>query len=101
MLSFKISIWIFGRLSEDCSEYASKISSCCSNDNEIVISVDDTEKPKIEIKKLTWCIPYINPSLQEQIRLNKMIWKNIELPIKFFSWKLVECHSVPETTRHT
>lgn len=72
-----------------------------SNDNDAVISADSSEEPKIEIKKLTWCVPHIIPSLQEQIRLNKIVSKNIELPIKFRSWELVEFPSLTESTRHT
>lgn len=48
-----------------------------TNDNEVVISPDKTENQK------SCCVSHIIPSLQEHIRLNKIISKNTELPIKF------------------
>lgn len=72
-----------------------------SNDKDAVIAVDDTEEPKVELSKVTWCVPHVTPSLTEQVRINTIIAQGMDLPIKFRSWELVEYPSVPETTRHT
>ncbi|KAJ8972050.1 hypothetical protein NQ317_001520 [Molorchus minor] len=72
-----------------------------SNDNDAITSLDDTEIPKIDIQKLYWKVPHVTVSIQEQLRLNKTINKNVELPIKFRSWELIEYPSLSSTTRHT
>lgn len=72
-----------------------------SHDKDAVISADDTEEPKIEITKLSWCVPHIIPSLSQQVRLNTITAKGTELPIKFRSWELVEYPALPESARHT
>lgn len=72
-----------------------------SNDKDSITSLDDTEEPRIEISKIFWSVPHITPSIQEQLRLNKIISKSVELPIKFRSWELIEYPSLPSSTNHT
>lgn len=72
-----------------------------SNDLDCVVSTDDSEKPKIEIQKLFWKVPHVTLSLQEQLRMNKITTKNIELPITFRSWELIEYPSLSASTLHT
>ncbi|XP_074041599.1 uncharacterized protein [Leptinotarsa decemlineata] len=53
------------------------------DDIDAVIATDDTEKPKIQITKLCWNVPHITPSINEQLRLNKIVRNSTELPIAF------------------
>lgn len=72
-----------------------------SEDTDAVTSFDDTENPKITISKLFWNVPHVTCSISEQLRLNKLTNRNVELPIKFRSWELIEFPSLPECNRHT
>ncbi|XP_072400387.1 uncharacterized protein [Diabrotica undecimpunctata] len=71
------------------------------DDIDAIIATDETEKPKIAINKLYWNVPHILPNISEQLRLNKIVRSNIELPIKFRSWELVEYPTLNNSTRHT
>ncbi|XP_050516112.1 uncharacterized protein LOC126890974 [Diabrotica virgifera virgifera] len=53
------------------------------DDIDAIIATDETETPKIEINKLYWNVPHILPNISEQLRLNKIVRSNTELPIKF------------------
>ncbi|CAH1100945.1 unnamed protein product [Psylliodes chrysocephalus] len=66
-----------------------------------VIATDDTKKPKIDIIKVCWNVPHITPSIKEQIRLNKIIRSNVDLPLMFRSWELIEYPALSNATRHT
>ncbi|KAJ8931855.1 hypothetical protein NQ314_015197 [Rhamnusium bicolor] len=72
-----------------------------SNDVDSVTSIDDTQKPKITINKLFWKVPHVTLSISEQLRINKITNRNVELPIKFRSWELIEYPSLPTSNRHT
>lgn len=72
-----------------------------SSDNDVIATIDDTEKPKISINKLFWMVPHVTVSLTEQLRLNKLMNKGVELPIQFRSWELIEYPVLPNSTRHT
>ncbi|KAJ8928867.1 hypothetical protein NQ314_018502 [Rhamnusium bicolor] len=72
-----------------------------SNDMDSISSEDESEEPKIDIQKLYWRVPHVTVSIPEQLRLNKIVNRNIELPIKFRSWELIEYPSLSATTRHT
>lgn len=69
-----------------------------NNDNQVVVSADGAEKAKIEIKKLLGT-SLIFQEFRNKYD-NKIISKNIELPIKFRSWQLAES-SLPALIRHT
>ena len=56
-----------------------------SNDLDAVTSIDDSEKPKVELTKVFWRVPHITPSIQEQLRITKITNESIELPIRFRS----------------
>ncbi|XP_050500844.1 uncharacterized protein LOC126880822 [Diabrotica virgifera virgifera] len=71
------------------------------DDIDAIIATDETEKPKIEINKLYWNVPHILPNNSEQLRLNKIVRSNTELPIKFRSWELIEYPTLNNSTRHT
>ncbi|KAJ8932205.1 hypothetical protein NQ314_014839, partial [Rhamnusium bicolor] len=71
-----------------------------SNDNDAITSEEESEEPKIEIQKLFWRVPHVTVSIQEQLKLNKIVNRNIELPIKFRSWELIEYPFLSTTTRH-
>ncbi|XP_072389413.1 uncharacterized protein [Diabrotica undecimpunctata] len=71
------------------------------DDIDAIIATNETEKPKIAINKLYWNVPHILPNISEQLRLNKIVRSNIELPIKFRSWELVEYPTLNNSTRHT
>ncbi|XP_050517577.1 uncharacterized protein LOC126892157 [Diabrotica virgifera virgifera] len=71
------------------------------DDIDAIIATDETEKPKIEINKLYWNVPHILPNISEQLRLNKIVRSNTELPIKFRSWELIEYPTLNNSTRHT
>lgn len=73
-----------------------------SNDDvDSVVSADVTEKPAIQLTKLSWNVPHIKPSLNQQLRLTNIAKSNKELPIKFRSWQIVEYPSLNTSTRHT
>ncbi|XP_074040053.1 uncharacterized protein [Leptinotarsa decemlineata] len=71
------------------------------DDIDAVIATDDTEKPKIQITKLYWNVPHITPSINEQLRLNKIVRNSTELPIKFRSWELIKYPTLNDSSRHT
>ncbi|XP_050509170.1 uncharacterized protein LOC126886340 [Diabrotica virgifera virgifera] len=71
------------------------------DDLDAVIASDETENPKIKLSKISWHVPHITPSIPQQLILNKIINSNIELPIKFRSWELIEYPVLPNSTRHT
>lgn len=50
-----------------------------------MFSIDDSKELRFDITRLTQCDPHVVPSLQEELRLNKIIFKYVELPIKFRS----------------
>ncbi|XP_050516227.1 uncharacterized protein LOC126891092 [Diabrotica virgifera virgifera] len=70
-------------------------------DVDAVVSIDETERPKVEITKLQWNVAHVSPSMRKQLRLNSIAHKNIELPIKFRSWQMIEYPSLNNATRHT
>lgn len=71
-----------------------------SNDFESVTAVVD-ESPKITVDKIYWRVPHVSVDIPQQLALTKILNKNIDIPIYFRSWELVEFPSVPENTRHT
>ncbi|XP_072375135.1 uncharacterized protein [Diabrotica undecimpunctata] len=71
------------------------------DDLDAVIATDESEKPKIQLNKLYWNVPHILPNISEQLRLNKIIRSNVDLPIKFRSWELIEYPTLNNATRHT
>lgn len=72
-----------------------------SNDLDSITSTDDAEKPKITISKLFWRVPHVTVGMSEQLRLNKIISRNVDLPITFRSRELIEYPSLPPSSRHT
>lgn len=72
-----------------------------SNDLDAVTASDETEKPMINIDKLFWRVPHVGIDIPEQLKLSKILDKNIDIPMAFRSWELVEFPSLPESTRHT
>ena len=72
-----------------------------SSDLDAVSSVDDTEKPKINIDKLYWRVPHVSVGIPQQLALTKILDKNIEILLPFRSWELVEYPTLSQTTRHT
>lgn len=72
-----------------------------SSDYDAVTSSDDTEKPKVTINKIYWEVPHITLGLREQLEINKIANKGMDLPIQFRSWELIEYPSLPPSTKHT
>lgn len=72
-----------------------------SNDLDAISSIDETDKPKVNITKTFWMVPHVTVSLTEQLRLNRLSNKSVELPIHFRSWELIEYPALPQSTRHT
>ncbi|CAH1113131.1 unnamed protein product [Psylliodes chrysocephalus] len=72
-----------------------------SDDIDAIIGSDETEKPKIELTKILWNVPHIQPNLSYQLYLTNIANNNLELPIKFRSWQLIEYPSLNNSTRHT
>ncbi|KAJ8980682.1 hypothetical protein NQ317_006078 [Molorchus minor] len=72
-----------------------------SNDLDCIYSNDLNELPKITITKLFWKVPHVSVSMVEQLRLTKLLNKNVELPIRFRSWELIEYPALPHSTNHT
>ncbi|KAJ8979490.1 hypothetical protein NQ317_000366 [Molorchus minor] len=72
-----------------------------SNDLDCIYSNDLNELPKITITKLFWKVPHVSVSMPEQLRFTKLLNKNVELPILFRSWKLIEYPALPHSTNHT
>ncbi|KAJ8983454.1 hypothetical protein NQ317_013329 [Molorchus minor] len=46
-------------------------------------------------------VPHVSVSMSEQLRLTKLLNKNVELPIRFRSWELIEYPALPHSTNHT
>ncbi|CAH1105295.1 unnamed protein product [Psylliodes chrysocephalus] len=44
-----------------------------SDDIDAIISSDDSEKPNIELRALSWHVPHGTPSISQQLRLNKIV----------------------------
>ncbi|KAJ8966950.1 hypothetical protein NQ317_006780 [Molorchus minor] len=72
-----------------------------SNDLDCIYSNDLNELPKITITKLFWKVPHVSVSMSEQLRLTKLLSKNVELPLRFRSWELIEYPALPHSTNHT
>lgn len=72
-----------------------------SSDLDAITSLDETEKPKITISKIFWVVPHLTLSLSEQLRINKITNKSIDLPIHFRSWEILEMPSLTASNRHT
>lgn len=72
-----------------------------SKEKHTVISIDDSEEPRVDITRLTCCVSHGVSRLQEQLRINKNISKGLALPIKFRSWELVKILSSQEIKEHT
>ncbi|KAJ8981589.1 hypothetical protein NQ317_002617 [Molorchus minor] len=72
-----------------------------SNDLDCIYSNDLNELPKITITKLFWKVPHVSVSMVDQLRLTKLLNKNVELPIRFRSWELIEYPALPHSTNHT
>lgn len=58
-------------------------------------------KIDIQITKINWKVPHIKVSLEEQLRLTKLIDQNLEIPIAFRSWELHEYPTLTTTNRHS
>uniref|UniRef100_A0A6P7H8D1 Uncharacterized protein LOC114348470 isoform X1 n=1 Tax=Diabrotica virgifera virgifera TaxID=50390 RepID=A0A6P7H8D1_DIAVI len=89
----------FRRIIMNCKQELILIRS--NDDVDAIVSIDETERPKVEITKLQWNVAHVSPSMREQLRLNSIAHKNIELPIKFRSWQMIEYPSLNNATRHT
>lgn len=73
-----------------------------SNDVDAVTAKGDViDKPKVTIDKIYWRVPHVTVDIPQQLALTKILNKNIDIPLHFRSWELVEYSSVPENTRHT
>ncbi|KAJ8932568.1 hypothetical protein NQ314_014583 [Rhamnusium bicolor] len=72
-----------------------------SNDRDAINGEDESEEPKIDIQKLYWRIPHVTVGIPEKLRLNKILNRNLKIPIKFSSWRLIEYSSRSATTRYT
>lgn len=72
-----------------------------SSDIDAVIGDDETETPFVDIQKLLWKVPHVVVNMHEQLRLNRLAHKNVDIPINFRSWELIEYPSLQETSRHT
>lgn len=73
-----------------------------SNDIDAVTAKADViEKPKVTIDKIYWRVPHVTVDIPQHLALTKILNKNIDIPLYFRSWELVEYPSVPENTRHT
>lgn len=46
-----------------------------SNDKETVISIDNSVSPKIDIKRLIWCVHHVAPSLKNNSDKKKLFRK--------------------------
>lgn len=73
-----------------------------SNDIDAVTGKADViDKPKVTIDKIYWRVPHVTVDIPQHLALSKILNKNIDIPLYFRSWELVEYPSVPENTRHT
>lgn len=73
-----------------------------SNDIDAVTAKADViDKPKVTIDKIYWRVPHVTVDIPQHLALSKILNKNIDIPLYFRSWELVEYPSVPENTRHT
>lgn len=71
-----------------------------NDDNNCVENKTANEKVKIEITKLTWNMPHITVNIPTELSLSKIMNKNIDLPIRFRRWELIEYPELLKTNRH-
>ncbi|KAL7307444.1 hypothetical protein TKK_0000623 [Trichogramma kaykai] len=62
-------------------------------------AVPPPEAFKITLKKIEWCMPTIQLSNQDKIKLLKQMEKNAPIKIPFRSWQLFEWPTIPAATR--
>lgn len=72
-----------------------------NNNDYDCVTAEVEEKPKVIIDKIYWRIPHVSVDIPQQLALTKILNKNIDIPICFRSWELVEYPSVPENTIRT
>lgn len=72
-----------------------------STDLNAVVSSVNTEKPKITLHKIVWCMPHLTVSDVEKLQILKHIDRGIDLPIAFRGWQLYEMPVLQQTTMHT
>uniref|UniRef100_A0ABD2WBU4 Double jelly roll-like domain-containing protein n=1 Tax=Trichogramma kaykai TaxID=54128 RepID=A0ABD2WBU4_9HYME len=61
--------------------------------------VPPPEESKITLKKIEWCMPTIQLSNQDKIKLLKQMDKNAPIKIPFRSWQLFEWPTISAATR--
>lgn len=59
------------------------------NDNNIFVETN-AKNSKVEIKKMLWCVPYINVENKEKIKLLKLFERDTKLDIAFRTWDINE-----------
>lgn len=72
-----------------------------SNNDLDSVTAEAEEKPKISIDKIYWRVPHVSVDIPQQLALTKILNANIDIPIYFRSWELIEYPTVPENNRHT
>lgn len=71
-----------------------------NDDNNSVENKTEGEKVLIQLTKLTWNMPHISVNIKSELELSKIINKNIEIPIRFRRWELIEYPELLKTNRH-
>ncbi|XP_050503573.1 uncharacterized protein LOC126882641 [Diabrotica virgifera virgifera] len=59
------------------------------------------KSPKLLFPKYFGNVPHVSINVEQQVRLNKLVRNNTELPLKFRSWELIEYPTLNDSTRHT
>lgn len=72
-----------------------------SNSDLDAVTSSTEEQPKITIDKIQWRVPHVSVDIPQQLALTKLLNTNIDIPIYFRSWELIEYPILSETTRHT
>ncbi|XP_055379461.1 uncharacterized protein LOC129610774 [Condylostylus longicornis] len=69
-------------------------------DENVYLVTDETEKPLINIFKITWIVPHIITSDENKLPLLKIVDNARPLSISFRSWEIYEYPKLAETTHH-
>lgn len=72
-----------------------------NSDVDALISTDANEKLKVNLQKIYWKVPHIQPGLAEELSLTKYIGKNIDTQVAFRSWETHIYPAVPQTDKHS